>query len=162
MCKLLKKVSFICLAAVCVLSMFVLGGCGKKENGLVGNWYTEKSGVGMTLSFTEDGEMTVRCSVTDKAAADAAGVDGQEIQSRNFSIKYEAEQNPDLSALTAEEQEKLKGKSCFCGVAEDGTETDMVYYIVSGDKLITTQKSGKYDKMSGVPIYDETVFDLVK
>ena len=159
--KTIINVLIISLAAAFALGLY---GCkNNPEKELHGSWYTEQSGVGMTVSFGEDGTMTVVCKITDKKAADNAGVNPNIVDSKNISCFYTVSARPDLSELSAKEQELLQEKGAITSYLtredmENSLPGEVIYFTLEGDTLTTTQRSGVYDPQTDIPEYSDTVF----
>lgn len=146
----------------------VLCGCKKApEKAIEGTWYTEQNGVRLTVSFAEDGVMTTLCTITDKAAADRAGVNSDVVSSKNISCYYKVDSNPQFYNLTETEQKFLAGKNALVSYftqeeMENGLSGETIYFTVLGDTLTTTQLSGAVNAQTNEPVYSETVFKRVK
>lgn len=159
--KFVKSVVGFMLAAILACG----AGCSGKspEKALIGSWYTEQNGVRLTVSFSKDGTMTTVCNITDKAAADAAGVNPDIVNTKNIGCLYKVEAEPDISALTSEEQELLKGKSAIVSfLTDDDVKNNLpgetIYFNVSDNTLVTVQRNGTFNSSTDVPEYSETVF----
>jgi len=130
-------------------------------------WYNETEGVGTTVSFGEDKVMTSFCSVVDKAKADEAGVNINEVDGKNGSCFYSVVKNPDLSGLSAEEQELLAGKMAIVTYyseeeMKNSLPSGTVYFTVSGETLTITGPTGIFDAQTGIPVYSDIVFTKSK
>lgn len=158
------------ITALFLILLLALCGCGGQksaESKIHGTWFTQANGVGLTVAFGEDNVMTTACSVVDKAEADAAGVNTEIVNGKNITCYYKVEETPDLSGLTSAEQEFLEGKMAIVSYL---TEEDMknslpgeiIFFTLSEDKLITTQRTGTVDSQTGVPDYSQTVFERNK
>lgn len=156
------------IAALILALSLVFCACKKAPEKIIqGSWYAEQNGVRLTVAFGNDGVMTTLCTITDKAAADAAGVNPDMVNSKNISCFYGVNAQPDLSSLTESEQKFLEGKMALISYySEEEKESNLpgetLYFTVSGDTLTTTQLSGAINVQTNEPVYSETVFKKVK
>ena len=149
---------------LCLVVTVLLCSCQGTDTGIEGSWHTEKNGVVMTVSFSKDGKMSTVCNVTDKAKADAAGVKKESLAEKNISCYYSVDTAPDISELSEEEQAQLKGKYLLTAYPDKEAMQkkqggDGIYFTIVGNKLVTTQKTGEYNAVTGVPVYSDTVFE---
>ena len=156
---------FLKISAIITLAVLLLCGCGaqKPEKAIVGSWFTQANGVGMTVSFSENNIMTVTCNIIDKAATDAAGVNPEIVKAKNITCYYSVEADPDLSLLTESEQELLAGKMALSSYLNEedmknALTGEILYFTIDGNTLTTTQRSGAFNPQTNVPEYSETVF----
>ncbi len=159
----MKKTVSVALALIMCLG--ILCGCGKEKekSELAGSWYMEENGVGITLSFTEDGKMSAVCKMVDKAKADKAGINKQNIEKMNFSCYYSVDEKPDISDFPSQLQESLKGKKVLKQYQNkknaDNKNSDADdFFLVKDGKLILTKKTGLKSTMTGAPEYKDYVF----
>ena len=165
----MKKTFKILALLIGVVLLLCLNGCGesKPEKVLYGLWSVEENGVAMTVSFSEDNVMTVVSNLVDKAVADEAGVNPEIVKTKNIVCYYSVEKEPDISRFSEAEQEILSGKMALTSYLN---EEDMknsfagetIYFVIEGDSLITTQRTGTFDSQTNIPEYSETVFKKQK
>ncbi|MBQ3054456.1 MAG: hypothetical protein IJC89_06125 [Clostridia bacterium] len=156
----MQKANALLLSLIIIFASFA--GCGKKDEH-IGSWFTEKNGVGMTVTFNDNGTMEIFCKIADKKTADALGVNEDIVQAKNVTCLYDVDKNPDLSSFGGNVPKVIEGKLALNRYlsAEDmknNRVAETIYFMVSGDTLVTYQPSVQYDKMSDTPIYSETVF----
>ncbi|MDP4117737.1 MAG: hypothetical protein Q8873_00895 [Bacillota bacterium] len=153
-----KNVKIIVAGVLCAI---IFAGCGQTNKSLYGSWYTEKNGVGMTVSFGSDGTMSTVCKIVDKAAASTAGINEDMLKKMNISCWYGVDKRP---ALSKKEKDSLGGKMRLnqYSSAENmkkNKQSGHTYFVVKGKKFVTTQKTGSFNKTTGNPVYSDTVFE---
>ncbi len=144
-----KRISLIVF--VSVLFTLVFCGCSddKKAPDVCGTWRTDNSGIYTITTFTADGQMNSRYSISNKEKTLISGISQEILDTMETNVFYKVVSH---SEMTEEELKKSHGKH---GIKTYQTREDMQadkngdlsYYEIEKGKLVINDST--YEKYDG-------------